>query len=255
MKTNQKRVGWFGPKVGFLRKELLFVLIALLGILAAGISWVEVTKSKARIFQCQNNLVTMYTGLTEVRDSNKGLFPWRQRAVWDQMRPKNEPTVWYFAATASNYIRNPKILTCPADSRAPANDWSANSEGLANANFQDNAVSYFVGVDASLPRSNPRVLLLGDRNIIFKGRSGCYSLLGLEAVVLDTMNAGKARNGWVSTNLHKTVGNVVNLGGEVSLLNSMEFENIVTSTADGDDAYDTHYLLPEGSRVADKSRE
>ena len=54
----------------------------------------------------------------------------------------------------SNELSTPKILACPADTRAAANNFVR----LKNQN-----VSYFVGLDAN--ESSPQMFLAGDRNI------------------------------------------------------------------------------------------
>ena len=54
----------------------------------------------------------------------------------------------------SNELASPKVLSCPADVRIPAQNFAA----LANTN-----VSYFVGLDAEETR--PIMLLSGDRNL------------------------------------------------------------------------------------------
>jgi len=58
----------------------------------------------------------------------------------------------------SNELVEPRFLTCPADNRKPA----ANFSVLDNTN-----VSYFVGVDAE--DSEPDMLLAGDRNLEIAG--------------------------------------------------------------------------------------
>lgn len=58
-------------------------------------------------------------------------------------------------------IVTPRVLVCPSDNRAPAQNFTTNREtGLT---WQRNySVSYFVGLDANLSRSQMRIL--GDRN-------------------------------------------------------------------------------------------
>jgi|SRR5947209_10012121 len=90
-----------------------------------------------------------------------------------------------------NQLNNPKILTCPADSRKRA---------TAFATLRNKNISYFVGLDAV----EPQMILLGDRNITTNGRliSGTLTL---------TLNSANSVS-W-TRDLHGQNGNIVLLDG------------------------------------------
>jgi hypothetical protein len=110
----------------------------------------------------------------------------------------------------SNELSTPKILYCPADKkRAPAATFSNH---LSNAN-----ISYFVGIDCI--RTNPQMLLSGDRNLTngIRVRNGLLSLTTNEPA------------GWTQ-DLHEKQGNGGLADGSVQQLTSSRLRDQIANS-------------------------
>jgi len=135
----------------------LFVVLAVLAILAALINWGPLPgqKAKARRIHCVNNLMQISMSFMVWDRDHQGRFP---MAVESNHGGTIE---WVDGGNAfrhfqaiSNELFSTKILVCPSDNRIPA----MNFQALKNEN-----ISYFVGLDAT--DAKPPMLLTGDRNI------------------------------------------------------------------------------------------
>jgi hypothetical protein len=105
----------------------------------------------------------------------------------------------------SNELSTPKILICPADTRAFATNWFT---------LGDENVSYFVAVDAQ--EIKPQLLLLGDRNIT----NGVVPFGRL--LVLRTNQSV----GWTKE-MHKHVGNVAVADASVEVTTSLQIRKLL----------------------------
>jgi hypothetical protein len=72
---------------------------------------------------------------------------------------------------AGREIGNPRVLICPKDTRVKgALDFESpgTAKSFASPSFQNSALSYFYGADAS--EDQPNLILAGDRNISTNAR-------------------------------------------------------------------------------------
>ena len=134
----------------------MLVIIAVLAILAAMLlPALASAKTKAQRINCVNNLKQSGLAFKMWAGDNYDKNPMDVPEAKGGTREFNTgaDTFRHFQVM-SNELSTPKILACPADTRAAANNFVR----LKNQN-----VSYFVGLDAN--ESSPQMFLAGDRNI------------------------------------------------------------------------------------------
>ncbi|MBW8865539.1 MAG: prepilin-type N-terminal cleavage/methylation domain-containing protein, partial [Verrucomicrobia bacterium] len=152
---------------GFTLVELL-VVIAIIAILAALLlPALSASQMRARRIMCESNLHQVGIAFQSFAHDHNSKFPMAVPAGDGGSREFVENgylmdgdfyfTYRHFQALAGT-LENPKVLTCPADTRLPAGNFDA----LQNTN-----ISYFVGVDADY--SKPMSILAGDGNLIGAG--------------------------------------------------------------------------------------
>jgi prepilin-type processing-associated H-X9-DG protein len=134
----------------------LLVIIAILAILAGLLlPALGNAKSKAQRINCVNNLKQAGLAYRLWSNDNGDLYP--------MLVSTNKQGSLEFVAGGnafrhfrcmSNELNTPKILACPSDDRTPAPNFM---------DFNNDNVSYFVGVDAT--ETMPQMLLSGDRNL------------------------------------------------------------------------------------------
>jgi type II secretory pathway pseudopilin PulG len=142
-------------KRGFTLVALLFI-IAVLAILAAMLlPALAAAKRKAQRINCVNNLKQCGLAFRIWEGDNGDKYP--MDVATDKggtMEYTDGANTFRHFQVMSNELITPKILICPADTRAVADNFGS----LKNEN-----VSYFVGLDAD--ESQPQRFLDGDRNL------------------------------------------------------------------------------------------
>ena len=109
-------------------------------------------------------------------------------------------------AWVSNELVTPAVLICPSDKAKlskGATDFGKNiNGGFQHINYQNNAVSFFVGLDANYAKA-PESMLTGDRNINVSRNKTCGTV-GVPATAVDGLDS----NVGFTNGIHRLSGNV-----------------------------------------------
>ena len=216
----------------FTRLELLAVLAVL--VLVAGVVLPALAQGKPRSQQaiCYNNLRAVGQAVLMFNAEHNQLDPWRESTF--NGGTFNHPSglnnnVWFQFASLSNALANPKVLACPSDALArPAKDYSQSpSGGLLNGSYQNNAISYFIGLDSSA--LVPNSVLSGDRNIKYNSLGGGCST-GVNPVA-DIFPWQASPTGWRS-GLHGPSGNILLHDGRIEQTSNETVNRLFTRESD-----------------------
>ena len=195
--------------------DLLAALAALAVLGALVLPALAQGKPRSQQAICFNNLRAIGQAVMLFNVEHNQLDPWRELASSGGTRNQGglNNNVWFQFAWLSNGLANPKVLACPSDALArPAKDYSrAPDGGLLSQNHQNNAISYFIGLDSSA--LVPDSVLAGDRNLYPNGGlgSGCSS--GVSPVAAHSVSGGSPIK-WGSA-LHGPSGNILFHDGRV----------------------------------------
>jgi prepilin-type N-terminal cleavage/methylation domain-containing protein len=224
----------------------LLVVIAIIGILAAMLlPALASAKRKAQRIACANQLRQSGLGCMVWANDNGDRFPIQvpstQGGPLNQVQlataPYNASYVYQVFAVLSNELSTPKLVVCPSDVRAAASDF--NTIG----GFNNRALSYFVGKDAS--EAAPQMLLFGDRNIV--GSATVQSLpnpipndgygnspvngSGQTVVLGSNFTANATAPAWTER-MHLKQGNVLLTDGSVQGCSSVKLRDALRETGD-----------------------
>jgi len=254
----RSRVGNAGAgdgRQGFSRLELLTIL-GVLGLLAALVlPALANNKQRSERVICLNNLRQIGQAYHEWGTEHSSRLPVRTPYCEGGLMPFGcdvgagpapwwlagfQNNVWFQYLWISNELRTPKILVCPSDpAKSAANHWGGSPGGLANAYYQNRAVSYIIATDAFPDDIN--ALVTGDRNIRPSSNTGaCYS--GLAPVRQLTL--GVPATFGLTSAIHVDAGNFLFYDGRVEELSSQGFARRVSQSGGAHDSGAIHYIEP-----------
>lgn len=215
----------------------LLVVIAIIAILAALLlPALAKAKERANKTKCLNNVKQISLAFIVWGNDNDSKWPWVVMPADGGLNntgggsPISANPFIHFAIV-SNELITPKVLVCPSDkAKLPrtASDFGANNAngGFLGSQYQNNAVSYFVGVDCNF--NAPLTLLLGDRNIKTSRNKNC----GTINVPAATMDGLDTNVGWTN-GIHRYSG-VVGLGdGSGQTTVSSQLRDLARNSGDG----------------------
>jgi prepilin-type processing-associated H-X9-DG protein len=241
----------YQPLHGFTRLELFAAVIALGLITNVIIAAVATSNRQGDLAMCSNNLRRIGLGYTYFGLEHNDLNPWNvgmaeggnfdyPASTIPGLLSKNNLYVQY--SVLSNYLDTPFYLADPGDPRPslrPARFWSIRADGgLYNFNYQQNSLSYFLGVDGGFHLS--RSVLAGDRNLpVFSGVTTCSSGIG-------PVSAIDVRITRWTNDVHGLSGNLLFYDGSVRHINNSAVREVLGLSDQSSNPYpwNRHTLHP-----------
>ncbi len=203
-------------------------------------------RSRARRISCLVNLKQISIGLLLFANDNGGKSPFESFNTGSTNIDvtsipggwSHDPTnLWKLFQLAQNDISRPRVLICPADSaRQPAGDFlsgtSSTSESFPHPSKRNNALSYFLALDAKEAR--PTSLLAGDRNLArdsdkTDSEPGRNYLTGEQR--LGSTDADVKHLRW-NADIHDRGGNIAFMDGSAQQLTSGKLREAVMNSGD-----------------------
>ena len=207
----------------FTRLELLACIFGcglIMAVILPGLAN-SITRSDHAV--CMNNLRQIGVAYANFGlEKSGGRMPWRvpvSEGGTVEHPLGNNPFVQF--SVLSNFLAHPGLLADPGDERRslnPARHWGHVSGGLWNPAYQNNAISYVLGLHGDLRM--PRSLLAGDRNLLNAGSGTCSS--GLAPVTALDRNTAR----WTNA-VHGLTGNLLFLDGSVEQTDSSRMRTLI----------------------------
>ena len=221
----------------FTRAELLVTLAVLSLLVAIVLPALAHDRARSARIICANNLRQIGAGFQLWGNDHGDQPPWEVTPAegGTKLHPLGV-NAWLHFAWISNELNSARVLLCPSDSGRLADDFSFNPVGgYLNANYQNNATSYFLSHSGGIGLVS---LLVGDRNVGSDGAAGC----------------GRFGQGWnirtrpLSVNfqwnsaLHNSAGNLLRSDGSIEQSSNQDLDALLKSVRDDSGVF--HLLKP-----------
>jgi hypothetical protein len=205
-------------EVGFTRTDLAAALAAFALLFLLVWPLLAQSQSRSQLAICFGNLRQVGRAMLSWNAEHGARDPWRVGPEFGgtaRHLSGLENNLWFQFAWFSNELRTPRILACPADATVKvASDFGfATTNSFLDASIRNNAVSYFLGLDALA--ESPQSVLSGDRNLRVQAMTTSCSSGINPAWQIDPNNTG-----WNQTNLHGATGYLLFHDGRVELRSS-----------------------------------
>jgi len=209
------------PRSAFTLIELL-VVVAVTAVLASFLlPSLARAKEKARRVNCVNNLRQIVIAYRIFALDRDGYFPWHTDPSEGGTYGTPAGQGWRNGQAISNEIVRPRMLRCPSDAatKPTAFDWSDHAYGFAHSANQNNALSYFIGLDGY--EQIPATLVAGDRNIAGSVPALCESVCPSPGVAARDLNKQINLVAWTN-GVHRFQGNVALSDASVQKVNTSD---------------------------------
>jgi hypothetical protein len=243
-----------GDSKALTRLDVLFLLAT--AALVALVAWPALahTKPRADLAVCANNLRLVGRAEHIWASDHADLFPWR--VPWAGTGSEGgtgyhplSQYAWLHYSFMSNELVTPQILVCPSDdSKHAARDFTTSPEGgFLSANYRNNAITYFIGLDSYLAPtpidwiSPASAALAGDQHLSVDSSYGSCSSGVWNPATLLSAKFSTSRARWTNA-VHGTVGNILSVDGQVSLTSTSRVAWAITGPVDDNGVF--HILLP-----------
>jgi prepilin-type processing-associated H-X9-DG protein len=182
--------------------------------------------------KCVSNLKQVGLAFRIWANEHDDKYPFNFRATFEPhtgtslFQNTTNAEAWMHFQVLSNELSNAKILTCPEDrprrNNTCAEDFLNGAASLSAASKRNQAVSYFVGLEAD--EASPNAILAGDRNLAPYASHPGYSSQGVGAVKVRLQsNWSEAKPGQI----HEHGGNVAMADGSVQQLSGERLRDLL----------------------------
>jgi len=216
----------------------LVALVAAASLLVA-VVWPVLADGRARADRlvCANNLRRIYVAMQQWGNDHNDQVPFAVPVSegGTRLHPL-AVNVWFHFYWISNELETARVVACPSDTGRVARDFSFSPDGgYLNANFRNNATSYFLSHGGANRVVWPMTYLAGDRNVT-GGEPRGDSVFGGQSLAV-------TRQAWWTNGLHYPMGNVVRGDGQVLQLSDERFRQATSGQQEFNGAL-WQYILP-----------
>lgn len=224
----------------FSRTEILAATAVTALLLVVVLPALAHNRARASRIACANNLRQVGMGFQLWGNDHGDRAPYEvELADGGTRRHVLAVNTWLHFAWLSNELASARILLCPADTGAPASDFTTDpAGGYLNPGFRNRATSYAPTYRFGEPAIGVQI---ADRNIQFNtGAAGCSVFNTALAVGLPYSGATA---GWVS-GLHEFEGNYLAFDGAVEQADSAALRDAFNARRRDDGTSSLHFSVP-----------
>jgi len=208
----------------------LLVVIAVIALLAALLlPALAQAKEKGRRISCVSNLKQLSLAMHLFTTDNER-YPWR--IPIPEGGSKGRQRVYWSFLAMRNEMDTLKVLVCPSDTRALADNWP----GLHDTN-----VSYFAGIDTKEGR--PGMLLVGDWSIDGGKKNRDCPIAEVNNRAMEFAKSDIPKLFW-NKKPHGRVGNVSVGDASAHQVDARKAQEFLRSSDDDSTAFNNHILRP-----------
>lgn len=224
-----------GRSGGFSRVELAIVVGTCVVIGALALPLLGNVNARNDQVVCANNLRLIGQAYRQWTHDHGEQYPWALALEQGGTRGHPlYPNLYFQFASLSNELHSARYLADPADDwvgQRVAMTWGREFGGLSHSAFQDNAVSYLLGLHATA--TEPNTILAGDHNVRPSVIASCSFSIGSVALLQRPTVA------WTGS-LHGQTGNILFNDGRVEQLDTAGLKQAV----DWNFNWNRHVKLP-----------